>query len=74
MPTSQKDMILAHLYSLDEQGKRRGITVMEALGLYRVVSLTSRIAELRAAGHNIITKTKIDNTGKRYARFFLASR
>lgn len=72
--TSQNEMILAHLFSLDDHGKRRGITVMEALGLYRVISLTSRIAELRAHGYNIVTKTKKDTTGKRYARFFLASK
>ncbi len=64
-------MILAHLFSLDDKGKRRGVTVMEALGLYRVVSLTSRIAELRAEGYRIKSIAKKDLTGKRYVRWFL---
>ncbi len=70
---SQCEMILAHLFSLDDRGKRRGLTVMEALGLYRAVSLTSRIAELRRAGYRIKSVLKRDLTGKRYTRFFLVS-
>jgi uncharacterized small protein (DUF1192 family) len=70
--TSQKNMILAHLYSIDDSGKRRGITGMEALGLYRVVSLTSRIAELKGDGYRIISHRKKDTTGKTYVRYRLA--
>jgi hypothetical protein len=69
---TQNQMILAHLYSLDATGNRRGITAMEALGLYQICSLSSRISELQRK-HNIISVRKVAPNGKTYHRYWLAS-
>lgn len=71
---SQNSMILAHLFSIGDDGKRRSISGMEALGLYRCVSLTRRISDLKDMGYRIISTTKKDQTGKRYVRYRLASK
>jgi len=67
----QRDAILAHLHSMDGSGQRRGLTQMEALGLYRVNRLASRIDELRQDGYDIHSIWRRDTTGKRYVRYFL---
>lgn len=74
MNKTQKSLILAHLFSRDQDGKRRGITAMEALGLYQVCSLSSRISELQNDGYVIVAKRKVAPNGKRYCRYFIASR
>jgi hypothetical protein len=69
---SQKDLILSYLHQIDPTtGKRRGISPLEAIGLFRVFRLAARIEELRAEGHKIETVTKRDTTNKVYARYFL---
>jgi hypothetical protein len=45
---SQRDKILSHL-------KRRSITPMEALQMYRCLRLAARIKELRELGYTITT-------------------
>jgi hypothetical protein len=47
---------------------------MEALGLYQVCSLSSRISELQNDGYVIVAKRKVAPNGKRYCRYFIASR
>jgi hypothetical protein len=70
-PLKQKEMVLSHLHSINEDGERRGITAIEALALYRVMRLAPRIEELKKDGYNIESRAKRDNTGKRYVRYFL---
>lgn len=67
LPASQKALLIHHL--TDPQG--HGITQMEAVGLYRIYSLTSRISELRRMGYRITSDTRTDPTGRRYVRYFL---
>ena len=70
--TSQKDQILAYLHSIDPQtGRRRGISPLEALGLFRVFRLAARIEELRSDGYEITTEVHRDTTGKSYGRYYL---
>jgi predicted ArsR family transcriptional regulator len=67
---SQKDQILAHLHRI-ENGARDSLSQMEALGLYRIYRLASRIDELRQDGYDIVTEMKVDPTGRPYARYHL---
>ena len=63
---SQNDKILTHL-------KRAGsISWVEANDLYRVRSLSRRIADLRQQGHLIISEWKRDLLGQKYTRYSLA--
>lgn len=59
---SQKEMLLKHL-------KRKTISQYEALLVYGIARLASRIDELRKEGWNIETIMKRDDKGKRYARY-----
>lgn len=69
---SQKDQILSYLHQIDPgTGKRRGLSPLEAIGMFRIYRLASRIRELREDGHDIRTEKKLDATGKTYARYFL---
>jgi hypothetical protein len=61
---SQKQVLLKHL-------KRRTISQYEALLVYGIARLASRIDELRQEGWNIETMMKRDDRGKRYARYRL---
>lgn len=73
MMPAQKQVILQHLQSTDENtGKLRSISQIEAVGLYRIMRLASRVDELRKDGHRIGTTMRTDITGKRYARYALA--
>lgn len=47
------------------------ISGLEALALYRIVSLTKVISVLKRKGIAIVGLWKKDNTGKRYKRYFL---
>lgn len=47
------------------------LTAIEAGGVIRARSLAKRISELKEAGTDIITETKHDHTGQRYARYHL---
>jgi hypothetical protein len=62
---SQTEKILDHL------SKVGSITFVEANDLYRVRSLPRRIADLRQAGHDIISEWRTDNLGQRYTRYSL---
>lgn len=64
---SQNQIILEHLQ------KNKHITPLEALGVYGVYRLASRIDELRKAGHNIVTERVRDLLGKQYARYSLVT-
>jgi hypothetical protein len=65
-PTNQCRDVLNHIIM------KGSISQLEADSLYRVKRLTSRIHELKKAGLNIIAEMRKDNTGKRYARYFIA--
>jgi hypothetical protein len=63
----QSDRILSHLLA----GK--SITQLEAFGVYRIFRLAARIHELKSKGHKIVTTMRIDETGKQYAEYRLAT-
>lgn len=63
---SQNDKILTHLKHVGS------ISFVEANDLYRVRSLTRRIADLRERGHEIVSEWRTDITGQRYTRYSLA--
>ena len=67
MPTSQRRLLISHLH----HPSNHGITQMEAVGLYRIYSLTSRISELRREGFKIQSDRRQDPTGRWYVRYFL---
>lgn len=67
LPMSQNDQILDHLRKVGS------ITFSQAVDLYRVRSLPRRIADLREAGHDIVSEWRKDNLGQRYTRYSLAS-
>lgn len=70
---SQIDEILSYLHQIDPStGKRRGITHLEAQGLFRCNRLAARIRELREDHIPIRTEIRRDVKGKSYARYFLA--
>ena len=62
---TQKQIILDHLRR-DED-----ITLLTAIGVYRIFNLKARINELRDMGFNISTTMKRDNTNKAYASYSL---
>ena len=63
MAKSQHELIIEHFRS------GRSLSQMEALGVYKIQRLASRIDELRQMGWPIVTKMKIDPAGSRYARY-----
>lgn len=63
---SQTQKILDHLTKVGS------ISWVEANDLYRVRSLTRRIADLREAGHEIVGEWRKDHLGQRYTRYSLA--
>ncbi len=63
---SQTQKILDHLTKVGS------ISWVEANDLYRVRSLTRRIADLREAGHEIVSEWRKDHLGQRYTRYSLA--
>lgn len=66
-PTNQCKAVLNHIIM------KGSLSQLEADELYRVKRLTSRITELKQLGVAIIAEMRVDNTGKRYARYFIAS-
>ena len=62
---SQNNKILQHLQRVGS------ISWVEANDLYRVRSLTRRIADLREKGHKIISEWRQDTLGQRYVRYSL---
>lgn len=70
-PPSQKKQILKHLQSVDPvTNDTRGLTHLEAVGLYRCARLAARIEELRDDGHKIVSIRKRDLTGKTYVKYY----
>ena len=65
---SQKDIIMKHLRSGQE------LTILKAIGVYRIYNLKARINELRDSGVPIVTTMKVDATGKSYASYTLAEK
>lgn len=65
---AQHDELLNHLQI------RGSITQVEAQAIYKMRSLTRRIADLREQGYNIKSETKTDPTGQRYVRYWLRSK
>jgi hypothetical protein len=63
--TSQNQKILDHLKKIGS------ISWVEANDLYRVRSLTRRIADLRQAGHEIASEWRRDLLGQKYTRYML---
>jgi hypothetical protein len=63
---TQNQILLSHFK------KANSISQREALVDYSIQSLTKRISELKAMGHNIQTQFKKHPvTGQRYARYVL---
>lgn len=62
---SQKEVLLKHLK------RKKTISQFEALLVYGIARLASRIDELRKDGYQIETMMKKDEKGKRYARYKL---
>lgn len=71
---SQKEEILQYLHQIDPQtGKRRGLSPLEAIGMFRCYRLAARIGELKNEdGYPITTEIRKDAKGKTYARYFLS--
>ena len=63
---SQTQKILEHLTKVGS------ISWVEANDLYRVRCLPRRIADLRQAGHDIVSEWRKDHLGQRYTRYSLA--
>lgn len=63
---SQTDLLLAHL------GSKGSITQVEASALFKIRSLTRRIADLRGNGFDIRSETKWDAVNRqRYVRYYM---
>lgn len=63
---TQNEKILDHLKQVGS------ISFVEANDLYRVRSLPRRIADLREAGHSIVSEWRKDRLGQKYTRYSLA--
>ena len=63
---TQNQKIAEHLQNVGS------ISWVEANDLYRVRSLPRRIADLREAGHEIVSEWRKDHLGQRYTRYSLA--
>jgi len=61
----QEQAILEHLKT------QRGITRLEALGVYKIYHLPTRIFNLRRLGYKIKSISKRDARGTRYVRYVL---
>ena len=65
-------MILDHLNTIDPNtGRRRGLSTMDAIGLYRIQQLAARVHELRKKGHCIQSIRRVDSLGAPYVEYFL---
>lgn len=62
---SQNKTLLRHL----ESGKT--ITRLEALFVYGIQSITARVSDLRAQGHDVRATIKTDPKGHEYAEYHL---
>ena len=62
---TKQDLVLAHLAKRDELSR------VEALSLYNVNNLPQAIKSLRDKGHDIMTVTGTDMTGRPWTRYKL---
>lgn len=72
MVNNQVQTLLHHLLSVDSVSrKRRTISAMEAIGLYRIHSLSRRICDLTNSYPTlgIFKVRKVDTTGRAYVRY-----
>ena len=58
---NQKDRIIRHLNA------GHTLTILEAIGVFRIFNLKARINELRDSGYPVDTEMRKDATGKKYA-------
>lgn len=71
-PTKGNAMKTQHQKIMKHLNTAGSITVREAMVEYSIQSLTKRIQELRAMGHDIVsTVKKHPITGQRYTRYSL---
>lgn len=63
----QCETVLRHLHH------KGSISCVEAAAVHRIRSLPRRILDLKDAGHEITTVLKTDETGQRYARYYLGT-
>ena len=61
----QAELVLKHLKNVGP------ITPVEAAAVHRIRHLPRRIADLKEAGHTIVTDIRYDATGQRYAKYRL---
>ena len=64
---SQTRTVLKHLQENDH------LTSMQAVLVYRIPRLASRIFDLRSAGHNIVSNPHFDARGQEYTRYRLVA-
>jgi len=64
---SQCRTVLKHLTENDH------LTSMQAVLVYRIPRLASRIYDLRRAGHKIVSLPAFDANGQEYTRYQLAA-
>ena len=64
---TQVQQILDHLKSVGS------ISGIEAGALYKVRALPRRISDLEERGHSIRRERKVDHTGQKYVRYYLAA-
>lgn len=62
-PRKQTDLLLEHFLV------RTDISALEAQSMFRIRSLSRRINDLEAKGHQFRRVTKTDTTGQRYVRY-----
>ena len=62
---TQNERILDHLQ------KGKGLTRVSALIHLNIYNITARIEELRRAGHQIITRRRVDPNGQRFVEYWL---
>lgn len=70
---SQLDNILNHMRSIGPDGKRRGLSPLEARALYQVESLSRRMCDLKDQGYNVLSEMRMAVNGKKFCRYYLAS-
>lgn len=62
---TKKDQVLAYLQTHEY------ITALVAIGVFGLYRLAVTIASLRAKGYSIRTEIRLDELGRRYARYYL---
>ena len=65
--SGQEHKVLAHLVH------RGNISQLEARNTYRVERLTSRVTELKKRGVAIKSEMRLDESGHKYARYYLVN-